>query len=73
MQEIKGPKHVIRTLRKEKYQDIHVRVEQERELLLKLLTDMLTTPTTSLVQQEKTQLSLLNDLINAEEDMLRQK
>lgn len=70
---LKALKPAVRALSKDSYQGIHANVLEARRVLLEVQFNLLTTPSVPLMQQEKAQIILLNDLMVAEESILQQK
>lgn len=70
---LKALKPIIRAISKENYQGIHSKVDAARKELKRIHLEVLTAPTAGLIQQEKAQLAILNDLIFAKESLLMQK
>lgn len=70
---LKALKPLIRAMSRESYQGLHVKVEEERNILLQIQTELLTAPSVNLVHKEKSQLKLLQNLSGAEESLLLQK
>lgn len=70
---LKSLRPVIRAFNKTLYEGIHSKVEVARAELQKIQADLLTSLSTSLMLQEKTQLAMLTKLIDAEESLRKQK